>query len=85
MSVTVDHQLKEQISYDPAVFPISFYQEELEGLPQLRFGVQHYVNFYNSQRIHSALQYKTPDEVYFGTCNSTNRGYISSRPFTPIF
>ena len=55
------------------------------SLPQLRFGVQHYVNFYNAQRIHSALQYKTPDEVYFGTCNSTNRGYISSRPFTPIF
>ena len=39
------------------------------SLPQLRFGVQHYVNFYNAQRIHSALQYKTPDEVYFGTCN----------------
>jgi putative transposase len=55
------------------------------SLPQLRFDVQHYVNFYNAQRIHSALQYKTPDEVYFSTCNSTNRGYISSRPFTPIF
>ena len=38
------------------------------SLPQLRFGVQHYVNFYNSRRIHSALQYRTPDEVYFGTC-----------------
>ncbi|MBR2509870.1 MAG: integrase core domain-containing protein [Lentisphaeria bacterium] len=45
--------------------------------PQLRFGVQHYVNFYNAQRMHSALQYKTPDEAYFGTCNSENRGYIS--------
>jgi hypothetical protein len=59
-----------------------------KGMPekrQVRFGVQHYVNFYNAQRIHSALQYKTPDEVYFGTCNSANRGYISSRPFTPIF
>lgn len=55
------------------------------SLPQLRFGVQHYVNFYNTRRIHSALQYKTPDEVYFGICNSANRGYISSRPFTPIF
>jgi putative transposase len=39
------------------------------SLPQLRFSVQHYVNFYNAQRIDSALQYKTPDEVYFGTCN----------------
>lgn len=34
MSVTVDNQLKEQISYDPAVFPISFYQDELENLAQ---------------------------------------------------
>ena len=55
------------------------------SLPQLRFGVQHYVNFYNAQRIHSALQYKTPYEVYFGTCNSENRGYISPRLFTPVF
>ena len=39
------------------------------SLPQLRSCVQHYVNFYNAQRVHSALQYKTPDEVYFGTCN----------------
>ena len=55
------------------------------SLPQLRFGVQHDVNFYNTQRIHSALQYKTPYEVYFGSCNSATTGYISSRPFTPIF
>ena len=39
------------------------------SLPQLRSGVQHYVNFYDAQRIHSALQYKLADEVYFGTCN----------------
>ena len=55
------------------------------SLQQLRFGVQHYVNFYNTRRIHSALQYKTPDEVYFGICNSANRGYVKTRPFTPIF
>ena len=30
---------------------------------------QNYVNFYNAQRIHSALRYKLADEVYFGTCN----------------
>lgn len=34
MPVTIDHQLKEQIAYDPAVFPISFYQNELETLAQ---------------------------------------------------
>ena len=54
------------------------------SLPQLRSGIQHYVNFYNTQRVHSALQYKTPDKVYLGTCNSVNRGYINSRSF-PIF
>lgn len=43
--------------------------KEYVSLPQLRFGVQHYVNFYNSKRIHQALNYQTPDEVYFGTCN----------------
>ena len=55
------------------------------SLPQPRFGVQHYVNFCNTRRIHSVLRYKTPDEVYFGTCNSANRGYVKTRPFTPIF
>lgn len=59
--------------------------KEYVSLPQLRFGVQHYVNFYNVQRIHSALQYKTPDEVYFGTCNLRSNGYSNSKVFTPIF
>ena len=51
----------------------------------LDIGVQHYVNFYNSRRIHSALQYRTPDEVYFGTCNRQTVGYSKTRVFTPIF
>ena len=55
------------------------------SLPQLSLGVQHYVNFYNSRRIHSALQYRTPDEVYFGTCNRQAMGYSNSKAFTPIF
>lgn len=35
------------------------------SLPQLRRGVQSYVNFYNGVRPHQALHYKTPDSVYF--------------------
>ena len=59
--------------------------KEYVSLPQLRFGVQHYVNFYNSRRIHSALQYRTPDEVYFGTCNRQTMAYSKPGVFTPIF
>ena len=55
------------------------------SLPQLRFRVQHYVNFYNSRRIHSVLQYRTPDEVYFRTCNRQTMAYSKPRGFTPIF
>jgi len=43
------------------------------SLPQLRRGVQSYVNFYNSRRPHTALgnigDYITPDEAYCATCN----------------
>ena len=34
--------------------------KEYMSLSQLRMGVQSYVNFYNSRRIHSALEYKPP-------------------------
>lgn len=34
MVVIVDSQLKEQISYDPAVYPIAFYHDELAALAQ---------------------------------------------------
>lgn len=58
--------------------------KEYISLPQFRFGVQHYVNFYNSKRLHSALQYRTLDEVYFGTCNRQAMGYSNLKAFTSI-
>ena len=49
--------------------------QEYVSSPQFRFDVQHYVYFYNSRRIHSALLYRTLDEIYFGTCNRQTMGY----------
>ena len=34
MPVTMDYQLKEQIPYDAAIFPISFFHDELASLPR---------------------------------------------------
>ena len=39
---------------------------------------------YNTQRLHAALRYQTPDEVYFSACNLRTNGYSNSRRFTPI-
>ena len=33
---------------------------------EARLGLQRYLEFYNYQRPHQALSYKTPAEVYFG-------------------
>ena len=52
--------------------------KEYVSLTQLRMGVQSYVNFYNSCRIHSALEYKTPDEVYGKGCIKQSRVYIDT-------
>lgn len=38
---------------------------DYESVPDLRRGVARYFRFYNSRRFHQALDYQTPDEVYF--------------------
>ncbi len=35
-----------------------------ETVPQLQSGIKRYVDFYNNERLHQALNYKTPAELY---------------------
>jgi putative transposase len=40
------------------------YLHRYEGVPQLRAGLARYFQFYNAQRRHQSLDYRTPAEVY---------------------
>ena len=46
------------------------YLKAYETPAELRAGLERYFRFYNSQRGHSALDERTPDEVYFGIMGS---------------
>jgi putative transposase len=41
------------------------YLKEYEDVPQAREGIGGYFRFYNGERLHQSLSYKTPKEVYF--------------------
>jgi len=56
----------------------NIYLNDYQSLPQLRRGVQSYINFYNSRRIHSALNWNTPDSAYNQTCNLQPKSYSKS-------
>jgi len=47
----------------------NIYLNDYVSLPQMRLGIQSYINFYNSRRIHSALGWKTPNMAYGQACN----------------
>ena len=46
----------------------NIYLNDYKSLAQMRRGIQSYVNFYNAKRIHSALAWATPDEIFFQSC-----------------
>lgn len=56
----------------------NIYLNDYKSLPQMRRGVQCYINFYNSRRIHSALDWQTPNAVYGQPCNLQSKSYIKS-------
>jgi putative transposase len=40
------------------------YLKDYKTVPELRRGISEYFRFYNAERFHQSLGYKTPDEVY---------------------
>ena len=41
------------------------YPSSYTNIKEAREGIEEYINIYNSERLHSTLEYLTPDEVYY--------------------
>ena len=47
------------------VYPASY-----KDIKEARKGIDEYINIYNKERLHSAIDYLTPDEAYYSCTNS---------------
>ncbi len=48
------------------------YLNEYKNIKDLNRAIERYMNLYNKRRLHSTIDYKTPDEVYYQTVNNLN-------------
>lgn len=46
-----------------------------ENTVQVKLGINNFIYFYNTKRLHSSLEYKTPDEIYFKNINRGVNAY----------
>ena len=49
------------------------YPNSYKNIKEARRGIGEYIKIYNRERLHSALDYKTPDEIYYQGAN--NKSY----------
>jgi putative transposase len=43
----------------------NIYLNSYSTVAEMKDGIDKYINFFNTERIHQGLEYKTPDEIYF--------------------
>ena len=55
------------------------YLKEYADPPQARVGLEAYFGFYNQERPHQALDYRTPAEVYEGRAGGKSDGAVARR------
>ncbi|PLY08082.1 MAG: hypothetical protein C0627_12170 [Sulfurimonas sp.] len=51
-------------------------------MKEARAGIDEYIKIYNSERLHSTLDYQTPDEVYYQSAN--NRCYDAKKALLEV-
>jgi len=45
------------------------YPSSYTNIKEARIGIKEYIDIYNKERLHSAIDYLTPDEAYYGCAN----------------
>ena len=48
------------------------YPKSYKTLKEAKEGIKAYIQIYNTKRLHSAIDYQTPDEAYYGIVNTEN-------------
>jgi putative transposase len=50
----------------------NIYPSSYKDIKEARVGIKEYINTYNKERLHSSIDYLTPDEVYYKGANNKN-------------
>ncbi len=58
------------------------YPSGYENIKEARLGIGDYIDTYNKKRLHSAIDYNTPDEVYYKAIN--NEDFISNKELLEV-
>ena len=58
------------------------YEDVYPSSYQAKEGIEAYIRTYNQERLHSALDYKTPDEVYYQGAN--NKSYDAKKALLKV-
>ena len=56
------------------------YLNEYKNMKVLNREIEKYMNDYNKRRLHSAIDYQTPDEVYYQSFNNLDYKGVNSLP-----
>ena len=56
------------------------YLNEYKNIKALYRAIKRYINSYNSKRLHSAIGYKTPNEVYYQADNNLDEKGVNLLP-----
>lgn len=55
----------------------NIYLNDYQNMTELKEGLEKYFSFYNNERFHQALEYETPDEIYYSAFTGEKSGKVA--------